>query len=122
MARVLIVDDDPDIAGMLSRLLAAWGHRAQACLCGPAALAAASAFGPQVALVDLGMPGLGGAAVARLLRAGLGLRPWLVAVTGLAPDEIPPADAASFDLVLHKPVVPAQLRELLGRLGAADPP
>jgi CheY-like chemotaxis protein len=122
MARVLIIDDSVSTTEGLAGLLASWGHQPHACFCGPAALAAATAFGPQVALVDLAMPGLGGAEVARLLRGGLGLRPWLVALTGLAPSEIPPADAASFDVVLYKPVEPAELRELLRKLEAAPPP
>jgi two-component system, OmpR family, response regulator len=122
MARVLVIDDCHGTAEALAHLLAGWGHTARACFCGPAALAAATSLGPQIALVDLAMPGLGGAEVARLLRAGLGLRPWLVALTGLAPSEIPAADAASFDLVLYKPVEPDELRELLRSLEAGVPP
>jgi len=113
MARVLVVDDDPDTAETFVRLLASWGHRAEPCLCGPAALALAAAFRPDVALVDLSMPGLGGASVARLLARGLGLRPRLLAMTGLPPALVPAADAAVFDRVLYKPVEPAELRALV---------
>jgi CheY-like chemotaxis protein len=111
MACVLVVDDDRDTAVTLARLLACWGHRARACSCGSAALALAAALRPDVALVDLRMPGLGGAELARLLRRGLGLRPRLLAVTGLPPGLVPAADAAAFDRVLYKPVEPAELLE-----------
>jgi CheY-like chemotaxis protein len=113
MARVLVADDDPDTAETFARLLALWGHEARACFSVEEALALAAAFLPDVALVDLSMPGLSGAAVARLLARGLGLRPRLLAMTGLPPALVPAADAALFERVLYKPVEPAELRALL---------
>ena len=63
--RVLIAEDDSDMADNLGFLLRLWGHDVRVCSQGPAALAIAGGFGPQVALLDLGSPGMYGCELAR---------------------------------------------------------
>jgi CheY-like chemotaxis protein len=84
---------------------------------GPAALAKVDAFRPEVALIDLGLPGMDGYEVARQLRS----RPQtkairLVAVTGYGQaDDRRRALAAGFDQHVTKPVDASMLDDLLGR-------
>jgi PAS domain S-box-containing protein len=116
--RVLVVDDNRDAADSLAMLLRLKGHEVRVAYDGPAALAAVGAFGPDLVLLDLGMPGMDGYEVARRLRetpafAGRAI----AALTGWGQE----ADRrrtreAGFDHHLVKPVDPAELETLLGGL------
>jgi CheY-like chemotaxis protein/anti-sigma regulatory factor (Ser/Thr protein kinase) len=66
--RVLIVDDDIDAADMLAQALQGAGHEVRQEHDGTSALVAAAQFQPDVVLLDLGLPGMGGLEVARRLR------------------------------------------------------
>jgi DNA-binding response OmpR family regulator len=66
--RVLVVEDGPDAAETLRYLLTHWGHAVRVARDGPAALALAPAFRPDVVLPDLGLPRLDGFEVAGRLR------------------------------------------------------
>ncbi len=66
--RVLVVEDNVDAASAVSQLLAQAGCDTKVAHDGPAALEAADACRPQVALLDIGLPGLDGYEVARRLR------------------------------------------------------
>jgi CheY-like chemotaxis protein len=118
--RILVVDDNPDVAKGLARLLALAGHDTRAAYDGPAALEAAAAFAPQVALLDLGMPRMDGLEVARRLRNGaLGERMLLVAVTGFGrQSDRERSTAAGFDHHLIKPIDVAALRALVAEHAA----
>ena len=83
LQRVLIADDNRDAAEMLASLLQARGHQTMVVFDGLAALKAAGEFHPAVAVLDIGMPGLDGYALAQSLRSterGAKLR--LAALTG----------------------------------------
>ncbi len=113
--RVLVVDDNLDGARMLADALAMRGHRLQIANNGPAGLSAASAFKPDVALLDLGLPVMDGYEVAKRLRAAPGgeqLR--LVAITGYgqAADRERTREAG-FDGHLVKPVIVDDIDALL---------
>jgi CheY-like chemotaxis protein len=85
---------------------------------GPEALAAAAEFRPDVALLDIEMPGMDGCEVARRMRQLPGLEAVvLVAVTGYA-DEAHrrQCDGAGFGFYFVKPSDPSQLKALLGAL------
>jgi CheY-like chemotaxis protein len=112
--RVLVVDDNADVAACLAKLLPRWGHQPRVAHTGPEALAAA-AFSPDVALLDIGLPGMSGRAVARRLRAEWGCgRPALVALSGYGGEEDRRhALAAGFDHYLVKPVDAEELHDLL---------
>jgi PAS domain S-box-containing protein len=111
--RILVVDDNVDAADSLSRLLRLHRHEVQVAHDGLAALAAAPGFAPDVVLLDLGMPKLGGLEVAVRLRDD-GSRALLVALTGFGQaDDRARTAAAGFDHHLTKPVDPQQLLALL---------
>jgi CheY-like chemotaxis protein len=74
---------------------------------------------PDVAFIDLGLPGFDGLELARRVRAS-GLRTTLVAVTGYGqPEDRAHALDAGFDEHLTKPVVDADLRRVMLRLATA---
>ncbi|HEX6999521.1 MAG TPA: PAS domain-containing protein [Gammaproteobacteria bacterium] len=113
--KILVADDNQDAAHTLAMLLRLSGHEVRTAHGGEAALALASTFRPDIALLDIGMPDLDGYEVAKQLRRtpwGRGLR--LVAVTGWGQEEDKRrARAAGFDHHLTKPVDPQQLAALL---------
>jgi signal transduction histidine kinase len=114
--RVLIAEDSPDAAEMLRLMLSVKGHDVRVATDGEQAVAIGSAFQPQIAFLDVGMPRVDGLEAARRLRAMLGRRVVLVALTGWGQDEDKERSReAGFDHHLTKPPEP----ELLDRLIAA---
>jgi CheY-like chemotaxis protein len=115
--RVLVADDNWDAAASLALLLESAGHDVRVVHDGLEAVRAVGAWTPEVAVRDLGMPGLNGYAAARRIRdAGEpgGGCPVLIALTGWGQDEDRRRSAAAgFDHHLVKPVAPAALLELL---------
>jgi signal transduction histidine kinase/CheY-like chemotaxis protein len=113
--RVLVVDDNRDAAESLALMLRLDGHEVRVAHDGPAALEAAHAFGPEVVLLDIGLPRMSGHEVAaRLLQQPHGGRRLLVAMTGYGQDEDRRRSRdAGFDHHLVKPVDPQTLRDLL---------
>src|SRR4029077_7707474 len=67
--RVLVVEDDEDIAQALQRSLRMEGYEVRAAADGPTALEHGRAFAPDLVILDLGLPGIDGLEVARTLRA-----------------------------------------------------
>lgn len=104
--RILVADDNADAAELLRELLARHGHTVDVVGNGHAALEAAARVNPDVALLDIGMPGLNGHDVARRLRAQPGTRTTrLVALSGWGTDADRARSAdAGFDCHLTKPV------------------
>jgi len=113
--RVLIADDNRDAAESLAVLLRMDGHEVTLAYDGPQALAVLAHARPEVALLDIGMPGLNGYEVARRVRHGpLGHAVTLIAVTGWGQDrDKAQAREAGFDHHFTKPVDPVRLSELL---------
>jgi CheY-like chemotaxis protein len=110
---VLVVDDVPDAADTLATLVTLCGHPARAAHGGREALALAAAEPPDLAVIDLVMPGVDGFAVARALRESAS-PPLLVALTGHeAEDMRRRADDAGFGAFLLKPLDPDTLSRLL---------
>jgi two-component system CheB/CheR fusion protein len=104
--RVMVVDDYLDALMGAAQLLRALGYEVRGALDGLKALSCAAEFRPDVALIDLSLPGLDGFAVARRLRALPATRDTLlIAMTGWATKEHERrAHDAGFDLHLVKPV------------------
>lgn len=115
LRRVLVVDDNMDLAESLALLLRSKGYDVEVAYDGPAALEAAVSFKPEAVLLDIGLPGLDGFQVAGELR----LRPptesaLIVAVTGYGQeDDQRRSREAGFDHHLVKPVDPQVIYELL---------
>lgn len=123
----LCVDDNPDVAESTARLLRANGLDAAACTSGADALATLDERPPDVCLIDLAMPGMSGAELARRLRAWAtdrGRPLVLVAVTAHGdPGSRAQTEAAGFDFHLVKPVAVEELLAItLALWNAADPP
>jgi signal transduction histidine kinase/DNA-binding response OmpR family regulator len=124
--RVLIVDDDVDAAEMLAQALKDAGHEVREEHDGTSALVAAAQFQPDVVLLDLGLPGMGGIEVARRLRAYpqlAGVR--IVALTGSSqPAERTRSAAVGIESHLVKPVDLDTVMDAIGasRAGARSKP
>jgi PAS domain S-box-containing protein len=115
--RILVVDDNRDSAESLAMLLRLLGHDVRTAYDGRLALQLAAAYRPDVALLDIGLPGLTGLEVCQRLRADPDLkRVVAVALTGYGLDEDKRRSGeAGFDAHLTKPVDIEALQELLGR-------
>jgi CheY-like chemotaxis protein len=85
--RILLVDDNEETALLLSRLLTRRGHEVRAAFDGLTAIAAAQEFQPDVFLLDIGLPGLDGYALARRLKAEGFADALFVAISGYAQDQ-----------------------------------
>ncbi|HXR90252.1 MAG TPA: response regulator [Steroidobacteraceae bacterium] len=118
--RVLIVDDNADAAQTLALLVRNWGHEVAVARDGQEALDKAGTLEPDVALVDIGLPGMLGYEVAQRLRAQPLYRNLLLAaVTGYGrAEDRAAAHRAGFDAYLVKPVDLGELEGLLGRASA----
>ena len=103
--RVLVVDDNIQSADSLARIVRLWGHDTRMANTGTEAPEIAQTFLPDVVLLDIGLPGMDGYAVARLLRAIPALNNVvLVAITGYGHEEDRRrSQEAGFDMHLVKP-------------------
>ena len=118
---ILLVEDHADAREALQALLELDGYVVVTAAEGLAALDIARTKHPDIALIDIGLPGLDGYEVARRLRAADGPQPMLVALTGYSqPQDRRDAEAAGFDAHLVKPVDPADLARVLTSLGTPD--
>jgi CheY-like chemotaxis protein len=114
---ILIIEDNADARDALRVLLELDGHEVEAAEEGQQALDLAHARDPDIALVDIGLPGIDGYEVARRVRARDARRPVLIALTGYGqPEDRRRATEAGFDDVLVKPVDPTALSTLLATL------
>jgi PAS domain S-box-containing protein len=118
--RALVVDDDPSTARSLARLLRVWGFEVGVAENGPDALEQARRLRPDVALLDIGLPGIDGREVARRIRQEAPGPVLLLAVTAYSdPDDLRLALEAGFDHYLVKPIDLDVLRDRLARVAPA---
>jgi CheY-like chemotaxis protein len=114
---ILIVEDNADARDALRMLLELDGHTVEAVAEGQQALEVARAKDPDIALVDIGLPGIDGYEIARRVRARDTRRPVLIALTGYGqPEDRRRATDAGFDDMLVKPVDPTALTNLIATL------
>jgi PAS domain S-box-containing protein len=118
--RVLVVDDNVDAADTLASLVRTFGAEVETAHDPHAALRCAADFGPDVILLDIGMPEMDGYEVCRRLRATpVGARAFIVAITGWGQlHDRDRAIASGFDAHLTKP---ADLRALAALLAPLAP-
>jgi CheY-like chemotaxis protein len=112
--RVVVVEDNPDLREQMVALLEDFGHRVESASDGLSGVESITRARPEIALVDIGLPGLDGYEVARRVRALLGPEIGLVALTGYGqPEDRQRALEAGFDAHLTKPVTGARLADLI---------
>ena len=118
LARVLIVDDNVDAALTLAEIVRMTGHEVMTAHDGPAALAGLAEFAPDIAVLDIGLPGMSGYELAHALRGAQGRSPLrLIALTGYGqPQDRERALAAGFDEHLVKPVSVQRLLDVMASL------
>lgn len=114
--RILAVEDDPDVSESFRVLLELIGNDVRTASDGPAALDAAREFHPDVAFIDIDLPGMNGYEVASRLRHEHGRQLKLYALTGFGqPADKERAMSAGFDVHIVKPLDLAFLEKLLAR-------
>jgi CheY-like chemotaxis protein len=124
--RVLVVDDNVDAAESTAAFLRLEGHEVKAVCDGRDALASLNVFDPHVIVLDIGLPGLDGYAIARQLRErGATSHALLIALTGYGQKEDRQRAAdAGFDYHFTKPADPREIQSAIerGRPGASAIP
>jgi DNA-binding response OmpR family regulator len=111
-SRVLVVEDDPDLARALGLELAHAGYDVRVAVDGPAALHAGADWAPNLVVLDLGLPTLDGLEVCRRLRAESWAPIIVLTARDAIEDRIRGLDAGADDYVTK----PFSLDELLARV------
>ena len=118
--RVLIIDDNIDLREVLQHSLKLSGYSAETAPDGKSGLDALLRTRPEVAIIDVGLPGIDGYEVARRARAEVGRSMLLIAMTGYGqPEDRSRAKEAGFDVHLTKPVTTSALRKTIERYAHA---
>jgi CheY-like chemotaxis protein len=108
--RVLVVDDNEDAAILLGDLLRSVGHDVRVAHDGASAIDTATRFQPEIAILDIGLPGMDGFELAAALRERLGTDVRLMALTGYGQqNDVARTERAGFEVHFVKPVALARL-------------
>jgi signal transduction histidine kinase len=119
--RILLVDDDDNVRRALRRILELDGHRVEVARDGLEGVALMLATAPEVAFVDIRLPGIDGHEVARRIRMALGRRVLLVALTAHSrTQDRRRSSEAGFDAHLVKPVSYEDLERVLAGAAGGD--
>jgi signal transduction histidine kinase len=111
--RIVIVDDNADIRDLLQIKLKKLGHAVETAGDGHAGLQRIAESRPDIAIIDIGMPGLDGYEVAKRVRDGHGDDILLIALTGFGQaDDRDRAAAAGFDEHMTKPIRIEELQQI----------
>jgi PAS domain S-box-containing protein len=121
--RLLVVDDNEDMTGVMAKLLRASGHDVCVAHDGPAAIEIARSQGPEAVLLDIGLPGMNGYQLAaRLRREGCCRGALFIAISGYGrAEDLRRSAEAGFDHHLVKPIEIEALLEVLGTPHGAPP-
>lgn len=115
MARILVVDDEPQIGRMLKTVLGAHGHTVLVVEDGRSAVAQSAVWQPEVIVLDLGLPGLDGLEVIRRVRARSRVPIIVLTVRDAEQDKVTALDLGADDYLTK----PFGMDELLARLRVA---
>jgi signal transduction histidine kinase/ActR/RegA family two-component response regulator len=116
---ILVVDDNEDAADTCATLLEMSGYVVRVAYTPEAALDALIEFTPDIAILDIGLPGMSGHDLARMMK-GMGYSGRLVALTGYGQAaDMAASKSAGFDAHLTKPVNPGELLDLVGKLAGS---
>jgi CheY-like chemotaxis protein len=114
LGRVLVVDDNEDLAQLFSTLIVLLGYECQAVYSATDALSVIPSYSPHVIFSDIGMPGSSGHDLAQAIRSGAWPQPFLIAVSGWNDVKtVRKSLEAGFDVHLVKPVSYDQVSKLL---------
>lgn len=115
--RIVVVEDNPDVRDLLRIKLRQLGHQVEVAEDGTGGLEKLLAIKPDVALVDIGLPGLSGYEIASSVRREVGDRIYLIALTGYGQaSDKEKALTAGFNIHLTKPADFADLQKILGHV------
>ncbi len=113
--RILVVDDQPQIRRIMRTALIGAGYEVDDARTGEEGLDKVRAFHPDLVLLDINMPGMGGLAACRAIRADAGIAIIMLTVRDSESDKIEALDAGADDYVTK----PFSTPELLARIRAA---
>lgn len=113
--RILVVDDEPQIRRIMRTTLTGAGYEVDDAKTGEEALAKLREYHPDLVLLDINMPGMGGLAACREIRAGTGVGIIMLTVRNTEADKVQALDAGADDFI-NKPF---STPELLARIRAA---
>ena len=117
MTRILLIEDNADAREALRALLELDGYEVHAAADGSEGLDLARTKTPEVALIDIGLPGFDGYEVARRMKTLPAPPPVMIALTGYSePDDRQRGKDAGFAAHLVKPVDPDDLARMLSSL------
>jgi len=114
-AKILVVDDEPQIRRMMRATLTGSGHQVDDARTGEEALEKFREFLPDLVLLDLNMPGMGGLAACREMRNGSDVPIIILTVRNGEKEKVEALDAGADDYVTK----PFSMQELLARIRAA---
>jgi two-component system KDP operon response regulator KdpE len=124
-ARILIVDDEPNILGTVAPLLRARGYEVFSAMSGRAGLESVERDKPDLVVLDLGLPDMDGVEVCRQIRETMNVPILVLSARGAEGDKVGALDAGADDYVT-KPFgaeeLLARIRASLRRVEAASPP
>jgi two-component system KDP operon response regulator KdpE len=115
MSKILLVDDDTSLVRALNISLTARGYQLDIAKSGPGAIDAAAHGHPDLVLLDLGLPGLGGVEVIRAIRGWSNMPIIVLSARHLGQAKVEALDAGADDYVTK----PFAMDELLARIRAA---
>ncbi|HEX5228599.1 MAG TPA: response regulator transcription factor [Bryobacteraceae bacterium] len=113
--RVLVVDDEPQIRRIMRTTLTGAGYEVDDAKSGEEGLAKLREYHPDLVLLDMNMPGMGGLEVCREIRAGTGAAIIMLTVRNTEADKVQALDAGADDFITK----PFSTPELLARIRAA---
>jgi two-component system, OmpR family, KDP operon response regulator KdpE len=113
--RILVVDDEPQIRRIMRTTLTGAGYEVDDAKTGEEALEKLRDYHPDLVLLDMNMPGIGGLAACREIRAGTGVGIIMLTVRNTEKDKVEALDAGADDFI-NKPF---STPELLARIRAA---
>jgi len=115
LGRILVVDDEPQIRRIMRTTLTGAGYEIDDARTGEEALEKVRQFRPDLVLLDINMPGMGGLAACRAIRADPSVGIVMLTVRNSEADKVEALDAGADDFIAK----PFSTPELLARIRAA---
>ncbi len=114
-AKILVVDDEPQIRRMMRTTLSSSGYQVDEAKTGEEALEKLRSYQPDLVLLDLNMPGMGGLEACRAMREGSDVPIVILTVRNAEKEKVEALDAGADDYVSK----PFGMQELMARIRAA---